>query len=83
MKTIAFTLFVFCSIVFSQKINLNYADIYDLSALNISKEKIEHIVKYREKHGDFISIYELLQIPNISIEGQTSKATENDKFGNG
>ena len=68
MKKISFTFFVLYSIVFSQKININYANTNELSTLNISKEKIEHIIKYREKHGYLVSIYELLQIPNISIE---------------
>ena len=33
----------------------------------ISKDKIEHIIAYREKHGYLYSIYDLLQAPTITI----------------
>ena len=68
MIKVTIILFLLCSITFSQKINLNYADSNDLSILNISKEKIEYIIKYREKYGFFSSIYDLLQISTITIE---------------
>ena len=68
MIKVTIILFLLCSITFSQKTNLNYADSNDLSILNISKEKIEYIIKYREKYGFFSSIYDLLQISTITIE---------------
>ena len=68
MIKVTIILFLLCSITFSQKINLNYANSNDLSILNISKEKIEHIINYREKYGFFSSIYDLLQISTITIE---------------
>lgn len=47
-------------------ININKADIYELTALDgIGNKKAQSIIEYREKHGRFKSSEELLKVNGI------------------
>ena len=55
------------------RINLNTADAGQLSTLSgIGQSKAEAIVAYREEHGDFASIEEIMNVEGIK-EGTFSK----------
>ena len=56
---------VLVTISFSQRINLNSASIENMQSLDISNEKIDNIIDYRNRFGNIQNIYELLKInPN-------------------
>ena len=55
------------SLSFSQRVNLNSASIEDMQSLDISNEKIDSIIDYRNRYGNIHNIYELLKIPGITI----------------
>ena len=51
------------------KININTASVDEISKLpNISKRTAVNIVEYRQKHGNFTNLSELLKIKGITIE---------------
>ena len=55
------------------RINLNTADAGQLSTLSgIGQSKAEAIIAYREEHGDFASIEEIMNVEGIK-EGTFSK----------
>ena len=59
---------IISTLSFSQRINLNSADKNELLKLDISSNKIEKIIQYREKYGYINFIYDLLKVPTITIE---------------
>ncbi len=63
-----FIIIIMASIGFTQKINLNNDDLNKMHALNLSIEQLNEIIEYRQRVGTIHDIYELLTIPNISIE---------------
>ena len=52
---------------FSQKINLNSATWEEMQSLDLTDDQIESIVDYRERSGYIRNIYDLLNIPEITI----------------
>lgn len=61
----------------STKVNLNTADIQTLMTLNgIGESKAQAILAYREEHGGFSSIEELMDVQGIK-EGTFTKIKEN------
>ena len=59
---------IITSIGFTQKINLNNDNLDKIYNLNLSIEQINEIINYRNHVGTIYNIYELLSIPNISIQ---------------
>ena len=57
-------LLTFC---FPNKININTANIDELSNLELNKIQIQDIINYKYKFGDFDNIYELNNISSIDI----------------
>jgi len=53
---------------FQEKIDLNYGDASELSALPVSDELLDAILFYRLEHGSFGSVYELQRVPGLSYE---------------
>ena len=62
-----FIILIMLTLCSSQKINLNSASIEKLYSLDLSDDKIESIIDYRNRSGNIHNIYELLEIPNITI----------------
>ncbi len=60
-------IFIFFNLGFSQKINLNSATIEELYSLDLTINKVEDIIDYRNRTGYIHDIYELLQISDITI----------------
>ena len=57
-----------CLLLPSQKLDINNADINDLSILPFSKEKINDINDYLLINGKIETIYDLSAIPSINSE---------------
>ena len=60
-------IFILIAMGFSQKINLNSATNEELHALGLSIKKVEGIIEYRKRAGNIHDIYQLLEIPDITI----------------
>ncbi len=59
------------------KVNINTADVAELTSLNgIGESKAQAIVAYREEHGAFSSIEEIMNVSGIA-EGTFEKIKEN------
>ena len=58
---------IILSLCFSQKINLNSATIEEMHMLDLTIDQIERIIEYRNQAGNIHDIYELLEIPGITI----------------
>ncbi len=58
---------IILSLCFSQKMNLNSATTEELYSLDLTMYKIERIIEYRNQAGNIHDIYELLEIPGITI----------------
>ena len=68
MKNYFIIIITLTSIGLTQKINLNDDDLNKMNTLSLSIEQLNAIIEYRQRVGNIYDIYELLTIPNISIE---------------
>ena len=58
---------IILTFAFSQKINLNSANMEELQTLFLTDEQIESILDYRSRSGYIHNIYDLLNLTNITI----------------
>ena len=68
-----FIIFILFSIGFPKKINLNSTTIEEMQLLDLNNSQIESIIEYKNHTGNIHDIYELLQIPGITITNIHSK----------
>ena len=68
IKYISISFILTCLLLPSQKLDINNADINDLSILPFSKEKINDINDYLLINGKIETIYDLSAIPSINSE---------------
>lgn len=62
------------------KVNINTANVDELSALaGIGKSKAEAIIKYRQEHGDFKKVEDLVEVKGIG-EGILNKIKNDIKL---
>jgi len=55
--------------VTGQKIDVNSADIYLLMRLpGIGRETALHVIEYRNRHGDFTNVDDLIEVSGIGIK---------------
>ena len=62
-----FIIFVMLTLCLPQKINLNSTSIEKLDTLDLTVSQIESIIDYRNRSDNIHNIYELLEIPEITI----------------